>query len=81
MQDSSGSVFCFDVHGQRLWETEVPGASALGTRVTDTNNDGLLEVVIAGSSGQVVFECILYAIISRLKYVDVRIGSVFLSFC
>lgn len=62
VQDSSGSVFCFDVRGERLWETEVPGASALGTRVTDTNNDGLLEVVVAGSSGQVVFE--LYSVFS-----------------
>lgn len=73
MQDSSGSVFCVDVRGKRLWETEVPGAAPLGTRVTDTNNDGLLEVVIAGSSGQVVFE--LYFVLSILNDLNILMST------
>lgn len=49
---------CFDTRGRRVWETESIGSSSFGTRLTDANGDGILDVVLASDSGQVMVKVI-----------------------
>lgn len=51
VQDSNGAVTCFNTRGSRVWETEPIGGSSFGTRLTDANGDGILDVVLASDSG------------------------------
>ena len=49
--DTSGNVLCFHGDGSTLWTAEASGSSSPGTRVADTNGDGILDVIVPTNEG------------------------------
>jgi hypothetical protein len=51
--DAKGNVFCFDKHGEEIWENHVSGFVSVHPTIGDINGDGILDVVLATSDGSV----------------------------
>ena len=49
--DISSNVGCYSGYGDLIWESQISGSSIAGSRVTDINGDGDLEIIITSDNG------------------------------
>ncbi|XP_076442977.1 uncharacterized protein LOC143281614 [Babylonia areolata] len=51
--DVSGNVLCFRGDGSTVWTSEISGSSSPGSRIADTNRDGILDVIVPTNEGDI----------------------------
>ncbi|KAL8592584.1 hypothetical protein ACOMHN_026514 [Nucella lapillus] len=51
--DVSGNILCFRGDGTTVWTSEISGSSSPGSRIADTNSDGILDVIVPTNEGDI----------------------------